>query len=153
MLESSGPFDLNRFCQAQETTYESALSEIRSGRKKTHWMWFIFPQYAGLGFSSTSVFYAIKTLDEARSYLAHPLLGSRLEDCCRALLALENLTVHEIFGSPDDLKLRSSMTLFAYVAPPGSVFEQVLAKYCDGKPDQLTIELLGNELSTHETGV
>ncbi|MEL7642525.1 MAG: DUF1810 domain-containing protein [bacterium] len=153
MLESSGPFDLNRFLQAQETTYESALSEIRSGRKKTHWMWFIFPQVAGLGFSSTSVFYAIKTLDEARAYLAHPLLGSRLEDCCRALLALENLTVHEIFGSPDDLKLRSSMTLFAYVAPPGSVFEQVLAKYCDGKPDQLTIELLGNELSTHETGV
>lgn len=153
MLESSGPFDLNRFCQAQETTYESALSEIRSGRKKTHWMWFIFPQYAGLGFSSTSVFYAIKTLDEARAYLAHPVLGSRLEECCQALLALENLTVHEIFGSPDDLKLRSSMTLFAYVAPPGSVFEQVLAKYCDGKPDQLTIELLGNELSTHETGV
>lgn len=153
MLESSGPFNLNRFCQAQETTYESALSEIRSGRKKTHWMWFIFPQYAGLGFSSTSVFYAIKTLDEARAYLAHPVLGSRLEECCQALLALENLTVHEIFGSPDDLKLRSSMTLFAYVAPPGSVFEQVLAKYCDGKPDQLTIELLGNELSTHETGV
>lgn len=153
MLESSGPFNLNRFLQAQETTYESALSEIRSGRKKTHWMWFIFPQVAGLGFSSTSVFYAINSLDEARAYLAHPLLGSRLEECCQALLALENLTVHEIFGSPDDLKLRSSMTLFAYVAPPGSVFEQVLAKYCDGKPDQLTIELLGNELSTHETGV
>ncbi|HQN04215.1 MAG TPA: DUF1810 domain-containing protein [Anaerolineaceae bacterium] len=152
-MPKSDPFNLNRFCQAQETTYESALSEIRSGRKKTHWMWFIFPQYAGLGFSSTSVFYAIKTLDEARAYLAHPVLGSRLEECCQALLALENLTVHEIFGSPDDLKLRSSMTLFAYVAPPGSVFEQVLAKYCDGKPDQLTIELLGNELSTHETGV
>jgi uncharacterized protein (DUF1810 family) len=152
-MPKSDPFNLNRFCQAQETTYESALSEIRSGRKKTHWMWFIFPQYAGLGFSSTSVFYATKTLDEARAYLAHPVLGSRLEECCQALLALENLTVHEIFGSPDDLKLRSSMTLFAYVAPPGSVFEQVLAKYCDGKPDQLTIELLGNELSTHETGV
>lgn len=152
-MPEQDPFNLTRFLQAQETTYESVLEEIRHGRKLTHWMWFIFPQVAGLGFSSTSVFYAIKTLDEARAFLADTVLGSHLEDCCRALLALENLTVHEIFGNPDDLKLRSSMTLFAYVSPPGSVFEQVLAKYCDGKPDQLTIELLGNELSTHETGV
>ena len=138
-------FDLNRFLQAQETGYKSALEEIRRGRKLTHWMWYNFPQYAGLGFSSTSVFYAVKSLDEARAYLAHPVLGARLAECCRALLALDGLSAQEIFGSPDDLKLCSCMTLFARVSLPGSVFEQVLAKYYDGKSDQRTLELLGNE--------
>lgn len=142
MLESSGPFHLNRFLEAQEHSYSAALSEIRSGRKKTHWMWFIFPQVAGLGFSSTSVFYAINSLDEARAYLAHPVLGNRLEACCKALLELKGLTAHEIFGSPDDLKLRSSMTLFARVSTRGSVFEQVLARHFGGKPDIHTLQLL-----------
>ena len=136
-------FDLNRFLQAQETAYKSALEEIRRGRKLTHWMWYIFPQYAGLGFSSTSVFYAVKSLDEVRAYLAHPVLGTRLVECCETLLALEGLTAHEIFGSPDDLKLCSCMTLFTAVSPAGSLFEQVLAKYCQGKPDLRTLELLG----------
>jgi len=145
-------FDLNRFLQAQENAYEPALEEIRRGRKLTHWMWYIFPQYAGLGFSSTSVFYAIKSLDEARAYLSHPVLGTRLVECCETLLALDGLTAHAIFGSPDDLKLCSCMTLFDLISPTGSVFEQVLAKYCDGKPDQRTLELIGNDLLQMDAG-
>jgi len=136
------PFNLDRFLQAQESSYSAALSEIRGGCKLTHWMWYIFPQYAGLGSSSTSVFYAVKSLDEARAYLAHQVLGSRLLECCEALLALEGLSAHAIFGSPDDLKLHSCMTLFAVVSPAGSVFEQVLARYYQGKPDQRTLALI-----------
>lgn len=151
MLESSGPFHLNRFLEAQEHSYSAALSEIRSGRKKTHWMWFIFPQVAGLGFSSTSVFYAINSLDEAWAYLAHPVLGNRLAACCQALLELEGLTAHEIFGSPDDLKLCSSMTLFATVSPAGSVFEQVLAKNYQGIPDPRTLYQIRGECAGTES--
>ena len=142
-MQDHDPFNLNRFLQAQETAYVSALEEIRRGRKVTHWMWYVFPQLAGLGSSSTAVFYAIQTLDEARAYLAHPVLGSRLAECCETLLALDGLSANEIFGSPDDLKLCSSMTLFTAVSPAGSLFEQVLAKYCQGKPDLRTLELLG----------
>jgi uncharacterized protein (DUF1810 family) len=147
------PFDLDRFLKAQESSYGTALSEIQRGRKLTHWMWYIFPQYAGLGFSSTSVFYAVKSLDEARAYLAHPVLGRRLLECCEALLALDGLTAHAVFGSPDDLKLRSCMTLFAAASPAGSVFEQVLAKYFHGKPDLRTLALLGQNSLPFHSGV
>ncbi|MCM8768383.1 MAG: DUF1810 domain-containing protein [Candidatus Omnitrophica bacterium] len=134
---------LERFVEAQAGTYRQALDEIRSGCKRSHWMWFIFPQMKGLGHSSTANYYAIQSLDEAREYLAHPVLGKRLKECAEALMALENLTVSEIFGYPDDLKLRSSMTLFSLAAGPGSVFEKVLEKYFNGQKDSLTLNLLG----------
>ena len=140
--KSDDPFDLARFIEAQEEDYRQALSEIRSGRKRSHWMWYIFPQFQGLGFSPTSQQYSIKSLDEARAYLQHPELGPRLVRCFVALLEVEGKSAHDIFGSPDDMKLRSCATLFAKVSSPGSVFEQVLAKYFDGKPDEPTIRLI-----------
>jgi uncharacterized protein (DUF1810 family) len=142
MSDSSDPYQLQRFLDAQHGVYDQALAEVRNGRKRTHWMWFVFPQFAGLGFSSTAQFYAIQSAAEARAYLAHPILGPRLTECMEAALAVEGRTAHDIFGSPDDLKLRSSATLFAAVSPPDSVFERVLAKYYDGRPDAKTIELL-----------
>lgn len=144
--ESGGgndPYDLRRFVQAQEGDYAQALAEVRSGRKRSHWMWYVFPQYAGLGFSSTAQHYAIKSLDEARAYLQHPLLGPRLTECFEAVLGVEGKTAHEIFGSPDDLKLRSCATLFACISPPGSVFEQLLDKYFEGRRDEKTLRLSG----------
>src|SRR5215468_6851815 len=119
------PYNLSRFVQAQEGVYQQALSEISSGRKQSHWMWYIFPQFDGLGFSSTSRRYAIKSPEEARAYLAHPVLGPRLVECAEAVLQVDGRSAHEIFGSPDDLKLRSSASLFASVSPPGSVFERM----------------------------
>ncbi|HEY2163621.1 MAG TPA: DUF1810 domain-containing protein, partial [Gemmatimonadaceae bacterium] len=110
-MDSRDTFDLGRFVAAQEDVYDSALAEIRAGRKRTHWMWFVFPQIAGLGFSETSARFAIKTAAEARAYLAHPILGPRLLECCEALLELRSRSAAEIFGSPDDLKLRSCATL------------------------------------------
>lgn len=136
------PFTLERFVLAQQDTYEHAREEIQAGRKRTHWMWFVFPQVQGLGLSDMARRYAITGPDEARAYLAHPVLGPRLLEITRALLAREGMTAHEIFGSPDDLKLRSSATLFASVSAPGSVFEQVLARYFHGEPDQATLERL-----------
>ncbi len=133
---------LERFVRAQEGVYEAALAELRAGCKRTHWMWFVFPQVAGLGLSATAAHYAIADLAEARAYLEHPLLGPRLEECAEAVLGVSGRTAHQILGSPDDLKLRSSMTLFALVAPPGSVFRRVLEKYYGGKPDPRTLELL-----------
>src|SRR5262245_754830 len=115
--------DLGRFVPAQEGIYERALAEIRSGRKQSHRKWYIFPQYNGLRFSSTSKLYAIKSIDEAKAYLSHPVLGARLVECCEALLQVENRSATEIFGSPDDLKLRSCATLFARTTATGSVFE------------------------------
>ena len=135
-------FDLTRFITAQEETYDAALSELRRGRKRSHWMWFIFPQVAGLGHSFTSMKYAIRSLDEARAYLNHPVLGPRLRECCRALLAVEGGSASEIMGYPDDLKLRSSMTLFSLVAGDSAEFQEVLARYFDGEPDARTLELL-----------
>ena len=135
--------DLSRFLDAQQGSYESALSEIRHGRKRSHWMWFIFPQYAGLGFSATSQRYAIKSVAEAEAYLNHPVLGPRLIACCEAVLNVEGRSAHEIFGSPDDLKLKSSATLFAHVSPPRSVFERVLDKYFRGERDEKSLRLLG----------
>jgi uncharacterized protein (DUF1810 family) len=136
------PFNLERFTDAQAGVYDRALSELRSGRKRTHWMWFIFPQIAGLGYSGMSKHYAIRNIEEAREYLNHPVLGPRLQECAEAVLAVEGRTISEIFGYPDDLKLRSSMTLFACVAHPGSVFGRVLEKFFQGKKDARTLQLV-----------
>jgi uncharacterized protein (DUF1810 family) len=138
------PFDLERFVVAQDPggTYEFAVAELRAGRKLGHWMWFVFPQVAGLGMSGTSRRYAISSLEEARLYLSHPVLGARIEECARILTALSGRTAREIFGSVDELKLRSSMTLFARAAPGGSAFQEVLDRYFGGSADERTDELL-----------
>lgn len=135
--------NLERFITAQQDTYGSALRELRNGWKQGHWMWCIFPQIEGLGHSSIARFYAIKSLDEAAAYLAHPVLGSRLVECCEALLHHSARTARDILGSPDDLKLRSCATLFAQVQPPDPVFEQILATFYPGGSDLRTIEMLG----------
>ena len=136
------PYNLTRFVEAQAHNYDLALAEIKSGQKRSHWMWYVFPQFDGLAFSSTSKLYAVKSIDEAKAYLAHPVLGPRLIECAEAVLAIEGQSAWDIFGSPDDLKLHSCATLFAHVSPPGSVFEQVLAKFFDGTPDEKTLHLL-----------
>ncbi len=133
---------LDRFLEAQERDYTRALAEIRSGRKRTHWMWYIFPQFAGLGVSPLSQYYAIRSLSEANAYITHPILGSRLLACAEVLLGVEGRSATEIFGSPDDLKLRSCATLFDMVSPRGSVFERLLAKYYDGVRDPLTLDVV-----------
>ena len=133
---------LERFVEAQAPVYDQALGELRAGRKQSHWMWFVFPQIAGLGHSVMAQTYAIQSLEEARAYLAHPLLGSRLRECCRAVMDIEGKSAHEIFGSPDDLKFRSSMTLFAHAAPDERLFRATLEKYFDGEVDALTLEKL-----------
>lgn len=135
-------YDLERFVQAQTGIYEQALAELTRGRKQSHWMWFVFPQIAGLGFSAMSQRYAIADAEEARAYLAHPVLGPRLRACFDATFAVDGRTAHDIFGSPDDLKLRSSATLFVAVSEPGSIFQRVLDKYFDGQPDLETRRLL-----------
>jgi len=135
-------YDLKRFVDAQASVYSGALEELRAGRKRSHWMWFIFSQVAGLGMSSTSRHYAIQSLDAARAYLDHPILGPRLVECCEALLALDGRTASEIFGYPDDMKLRSSMTLFAAVPGSPVVFRAVLKKYFAGEPDERTLGLI-----------
>lgn len=136
--------DLTRFVAAQDrhAIFDAALAELRRGRKETHWMWFIFPQLAGLGISPMAQRYALRNLEEARAFLAHPTLGPRLVECCRALLSVEHRAASEILGHPDDLKLRSSMTLFAQVAGPESCFHAVLAKFYGAVPDPLTLALL-----------
>ena len=134
--------DLSRFIKAQKYDYEQALSEIRAGRKRSHWMWYIFPQIQGLGYSSTAQFYAIQSLQEAKDYLAHPVLGARLKEISSALLEIEGRSAYEIFGYPDDLKLRSSMTLFRMADLNCDIFEKVLEKYYDGEPDDLTVRIL-----------
>jgi uncharacterized protein (DUF1810 family) len=134
--------DLNRFVEAQEDDYERALSEIVGGRKRTHWMWYIFPQIDGLGSSSISKRFSIKGVEEARAYLDHPVLGPRLLRCAEAVVAIEGRSATEIFDSPDDLKLKSCATLFAFVLPPGSVFDRLLAKYYAGARDEKTLHLL-----------
>jgi uncharacterized protein (DUF1810 family) len=136
------PFDLARFVRAQADIYASALAELRAGRKRSHWMWFVFPQIDGLGRSATARRYAIKSRAEALQYLLHPVLGPRLKECASAILGIQGRTASEIFGAPDDLKLRSSATLFASVAEPNSVFVQVLDKYFGGKRDEATLALL-----------
>jgi uncharacterized protein (DUF1810 family) len=140
----SDPYNLQRFIDAQETSYRSALAEISAGQKISHWMWYVFPQYHGLGFSSTSRHYAIKSLQEASAYLEHTVLGVRLHECVDALLAAQDRSAHEIFGSPDDIKLRSCATLFAQASPEYAGFTQVLEKYFAGRQDQKTLELIQN---------
>jgi uncharacterized protein (DUF1810 family) len=135
-------YDLDRFVQAQNGVYDQALAEIRSGRKQTHWMWFVFPQLAGLGSSPMARTYAMQNLDEAREYLKHPLLGARLRECAEAVVSVSGKSAHEIFGSPDDLKLRSCATLFARVSPENSVFHRIIRQYYRGEPDEKTIRLL-----------
>jgi uncharacterized protein (DUF1810 family) len=137
---------LNRFLQAQENDYERALSEIRSGQKRTHWMWYIFPQLEGLAFSSTAKHYSIKSIQEARAYLTHPVLGPRLLECAEAVVQIKGRSANEIFGSPDDLKLRSCATLFEYVSPSGSVFKQLIEEYYGGERDHKTLALLDTTL-------
>ena len=140
---ASDRYGLNHFVQAQERTYEGAVSEIRSGLKRLHWMWYIFPQFEGLGSSSTSRQDAIKSLAEAETYLCHPVLGPRLLEITRTTIDVEGRSAVELFGSPDDMKLRSCTTLFACVSPGGSVFEQLLDKYFGGERDDKTLRLLG----------
>ena len=144
-MESGDPFGLSRFVAAQEGVYDAALAEIRAGRKRTHWMWFVFPQLGGLGSSPMAQRFAISGAAEARAYLAHPILGPRLNECCEALLRVSAGSASEIFGSPDDLKLRSCATLFASVSGGGSVFERVLSRFFDGVADEKTEVLLRRE--------
>ena len=141
MILSTDPFELDRFVRAQAPDYERALAEIRAGRKRSHWMWYVFPQFAGLGQSPTSQHFAISSLDEARAYLEHPILGPRLTECANAALGVSDKTAHQIFGSPDDLKLKSSATLFALVSADDSVFHRILEKYFDGRADERTLAL------------
>jgi len=137
------PRDLSRFVRAQAPDYETALSEIRSGRKQSHWMWYIFPQLDGLAASPTSKYYAIKDVAQAKAYLDHPVLGPRLMECVEAILQVEGRSAAEIFGAPDDLKLHSCATLFGCVSPQGSAFDRLLAKYYRSERDERTLRLLG----------
>lgn len=134
--------DLSRFLTAQERDYATALAEIKDGRKRSHWMWYIFPQIAGLGFSETSKFYSLNSKAEAEAYLNHPVLGKRLIEISTALLELEDNHATRIFGSPDDMKLKSSMTLFAALPNTDEVFGKVLSKFFNGIDDWVTINLL-----------
>ena len=145
MVDSNDPHNLSRFVEAQEYDYDQALSEIRSGRKESHWMWYIFPQIDGLGFSPMSRQYSIKSLAEAEAYLSHPVLGPRLVECCEATLRVKGRSAFDIFGSPDDMKLRSCATLFALVSSGGSVFHRLLDQYFQGGRDVKTLRLLSIE--------
>jgi uncharacterized protein (DUF1810 family) len=145
-LTDADPYDLERFVRAQDThgTYDDAIAELRRGRKDSHWMWFVFPQIAGLGRSATSRRYAISSVDEARAYLQHPVLGPRLLTSAGIAAATEGRTAEEIFGGIDADKLRSSMTLFHHAAPDEPVFTDVLDRYFGGDPDQATERLLAS---------
>jgi uncharacterized protein (DUF1810 family) len=136
------PFDPARFLSAQDGKYDEVVRELRSGQKVTHWMWYIFPQLSGLGSSATARHYAIQSLEQARSYLGHPVLGTRLLECTRIVNGLQGRTALQIFGSPDHLKFCSSMTLFELVAGSQSVFSFALDKYCSGRRDGATLKLL-----------
>ena len=139
------PFDLQRFVTAQAPVFASVLEELKQGRKRTHWMWFVIPQLRGLGSSSMATFYGIGSLAEARAYLAHPLLGPRLVLCTETVMTIKGRTLREIFGPPDDMKFRSSMTLFARASDDDrAVFRRALDLYCEGRPDDRTLVLLGD---------
>ncbi len=141
-MTESDPYDLACFVAAQERIYSLAIAELASGRKRSHWMWFVFPQIEGLGKSETAQRYAIRSLDEARAYLDHPLLGVRLKECVGLVNEVEGRSAHEIFGSPDDLKFHSSMTLFAAAAPDEPLFAEALRKNFDARRDPLTLAKL-----------
>ena len=140
-MPSSDPYDLERFVRAQATDYDQALAELREGHKRSHWMWYIFPQMEGLGLSPMSRQYAIKSAAEARAYLDHPILGARLQECATVVYGISGRTALGIFGSPDDMKLRSCATLFASVSG-GGIFEQLIKKYFEGQHDEKTLETL-----------
>ncbi len=140
--DTSDPFELARFVTAQESSYADALAELGRGRKRSHWMWYVFPQVAGLGHSAMAVRYAIGSRAEAEAYLVHPLLGQRLRRAAEVLLTVQGSTATEIMGTPDDVKLRSSMTLFAQCSPADSVFHRVLVRFFAGEPDPRTLEIL-----------
>ena len=145
MTKEVDSFNLSRFVEAQRRDYAIALDELTQGKKYSHWMWYIFPQIEGLGRSHIAQKYAIRNAEEARAYLAHPILGVRLVECCEVLLGLgSSYTASEIFGYPDDLKLKSSMTLFASISEEGSVFHQIIEHYFAGEFDQKTIDLFDN---------
>ena len=139
---SVDPFHLERFVQAQERVYERVIAELQAGEKMSHWMWFVFPQIRGLGRSPISIEFAISGREEAMAYLRHPVLGQRLKECTQLVLGVENRSALDIFGSPDDIKFRSCMTLFNEVSPEGDIFARALQKYFDGVPDSLTLNRL-----------
>jgi uncharacterized protein (DUF1810 family) len=139
-------YDLNRFLEAQQQTYENAMREIRQGSKQTHWMWFIFPQLRGLGFTDYNIFYGIENLQEASLYLNHPILGKRLVEITQAMLKIEDKTALEILGRPDERKLKSCMTLFGLLPETPECFRQVLEKYYNGEQDEITLQII-NELT------
>ena len=142
MREQRDAFRLERFVEAQEPVYEHVCAELREGRKRSHWMWFVFPQVRGLGHSPTAQHFAIRSRAEAEAFLRHPVLGVRLRECTALVNAVEGRGISDIFGYPDDLKFRSSITLFAEVAPEEQVFRQALDKYFGGEPDERTMALM-----------
>jgi uncharacterized protein (DUF1810 family) len=142
---SHDPFHLERFVRAQAPVIDAVRAELRSGRKRSHWMWFIFPQLAALGSSATAKHYGISSVAEARAYLDHPVLGARLRECCELLLEIEGADIGQILGPPDDLKLRSCLTLFHQAAPADALFARCLAKYYGGAPDARTLALCAPE--------
>ncbi|MFI5508209.1 DUF1810 domain-containing protein [Mycobacterium sp. NPDC051804] len=142
MLSSDDPFDLQRFVDAQDRAYDTALAELRGGRKRSHWIWFVFPQLQGLGRSSTAIRYGITSLAEAKAYLDHPMLGPRLRECAQVVAGIQGATADDIFGWPDNLKVRSSMTLFARATADNAEFRAVLDRLYDGVEDELTVEQL-----------
>jgi uncharacterized protein (DUF1810 family) len=143
IIKLTDGFDLERFVMAQEPVFDAALSELQAGRKRSHWMWFVFPQIRGLGSSSMAEYYGIGSLAEACAYLAHPVLGPRLDLCIRTVFEVEAASLHAIFGSPDDMKFHSCATLFAVAAGEGeNPFQRALDRWCDGQPDEATLALL-----------
>jgi uncharacterized protein (DUF1810 family) len=140
--DGADPFDLRRFVDAQGRVYDTVLAELRDGAKRSHWIWFVFPQLRGLGHSATAQHYGVSSLEEARAYLAHPVLGPRLRECTRLVLATDGRSVDEIFGWPDNLKVRSSMTLFAHATDDNADFRAVLDKFYAGEDDPATVERL-----------
>ena len=142
MAPANDPYDLQRFVKAQDPVYKEVLAELRNGRKESHWMWFIFPQIRGLGHSPMAVKFGIDSREEAEAYWKHPILGSRLRECSGLVTQVDGRSIHEILGSPDDMKFKSSMTLFATVAPEEHVFQDALEKYFGGELDRLTLERL-----------
>lgn len=142
LSEASAEPDLSRFLTAQDPVIEAVLGELRAGRKRSHWMWFVFPQLRGLGRSSTALHYGIDDLSEARAYLGHPVLGTRLTECVEAVLSVSGRSLHDIFGSPDDIKFRSCMTLFLMASGGRGPYRLALERYCEGQMDTATLELL-----------
>ena len=142
---NAAPFDLDRFVAAQEPVIATVYEELRCGQKRSHWMWFVFPQLAGLGSSPMARRFALRSLDEAKAYLAHPTLGARLRECCALVVDLPGRRITDILGSPDDLKFRSCLTLFRRAAPEDAVFQQGLERFYGGEPDQRTVDALAKE--------